>query len=172
MLRRMPSRLAAVLLVFPLLAGCGGAKKAAPPATSPTSAAPSPLSRAAYVAAVNKVCVDVGTATDAVPEPKAAADYPTALNGIIGALEGGQRKLRALVPPAADQAAVESNLLALNDEQVAALRAALPKVQAAAGRGDKAGAEAAFNAGAEEFGKVAGRQEAWAKSFGLTDCVG
>ena len=130
------------------------------------------LSKDEFVRQANAICKDTNSKTNAVAEPKRAADYPAAIRQIIGFGKEGQAKLRALRAPAADRATIESQFLALNDQQIQTLEAALPALDEAAKTGSMSKVEAAYTPAITKFGELAATQESFAKPYGLTDCTG
>lgn len=167
---RMP--LAAVVLAL-ALAACGGGDgdtDAQPsPSASSVSPTPSAMSKTEYVAAANAVCKRVLTEANAVTEPKNGAEFASATEQLLKLVDDGQRDLRALTPPAEDATEVEK-FLSENEQQAEVLRTALPKIKAAAEGGDEATAQAEFATAFTQFNEIAGKSEAWAKAYGLTEC--
>jgi hypothetical protein len=174
---------AARLLAAPLLlaaVACGndgsGSPQASPsstaPSPSPTTPSPTPtgMDKAAFVKQFNAICGEVNDATDKIQEPKNADDYHQALVVVHESLEAGQKKLRALEPPAADKADVEE-YLDVNDQQIAMLEEYLPKAKAAADKDDKSAAEKVFGEVIVKFGTLGAEQEEWADDYGLKECT-
>lgn len=130
-----------------------------------------PMSKDDFVTSANAICARVNGDLDKVAEPKSAADLPRALQDIIAVYERAQHDLRALRPPAADKAAVETNLLAVNDQQVRVLKDALPALRSAAAKGDQQGVEATFAKADRDATELAAKSKSWATSYGLTECA-
>jgi hypothetical protein len=163
MLPRVSRYLVALLVAAPLLGGCKH-DKPAPAASGPD--------RAAWVAAANAICADVAQRTDSLAEPKQGLDYADFLQALLRAVESGQARLRALVPPPADKAVIESNLLAPNDAQIRELRNGTSSVLSLSESAHPDEAKQAYDGVLRQFQQVAQGQEAWERSFGLTACAG
>lgn len=138
---------------------------ATPPAIAP------PLTKEQFVAAANEVCRSVESQVIAFGEPTKAPEYATYMKQLVAVLKDGQAKLRALAPPPDDRASLDSEFLALNDEQNAVLEAALPAVEQAAATNDVARVQEAMTEPFERFGAIAERQRRFGISYGLRDCV-
>jgi hypothetical protein len=132
---------------------------------------PAPMSKDEFVRAANAICARVNGELDRVAEPKSATELPRALQNVIAVYEKAQHDLRALRPPAEDKAAVESNLLAVNDQQVRVLKDALPALQSAAAKGDQQAVEATFAKADRDATALAAKSKPWATSYGLTECA-
>ena len=138
---------------------CGG--KSAEGATSPTGP---PLSKPAYIAAANAVCATADAKIKALPMPSSASSSETkaAYLGKVGALlEGELDGLRAIKPPTADKATIDS----LDALFVTAL-AQIGRARTAALGGVSTEYEAAMNAvssTSSEFNQIA-------TSYGLDIC--
>lgn len=169
----------AVLLTAVACGGDDGGTPNASPSVTTTSVSPTPsptptptpMTKADYVAAVDKICDRVTTEGEKIPEPKTADDYLAATNTIIALIDAAQAEARALVPPAEDAAALESNFYAVNDAQSAAFKAAMPDLQSAAQADDLAAAEKAFGEAAEA-GETTDAQDKYMTDYGLASCVG
>ena len=163
--------LAAVLLAV-ALAACGGdGDTKSQPSTSSTPSSPTaaPMTKAEFVAAANDVCKEVLGEAANMPDPQAPADYVTTTEKYVTLLEGGQRRLRALQPPAEDSARWKEFVDA-NEQQIQIVRDMLPAIKTAADKGDKDAVEAEFAAGFERFNEIAEKQAPWAEQYGLTEC--
>lgn len=162
-----------LLVVVATACGSDGGSTTQSPSPSTTSSSPSPaaMTKAAWVAAVNQVCLDLEKETDKIAEPKTAQEFEDALKALVAALDAAQVKVRALAPPAEDAAEVEENFYAVNDAQANALREGIPEVEAAAEHGDDDGAAAAFGTALQKSYADAENNEKWMKDYGLTDCV-
>lgn len=164
---RLPLVVASAVLVATALA-CGGDDNGAAPSPSPTTASPMPLTKEAYVSAVNAICTRVTSEVEGIAEPKTAKDYETTLVAVIDVIDRAQAGIKALTPPAADAAALQANFIGPNDEQAAKFKAALPSVRSAAAAGDTEAAEKAFG---ESLAEDNPTQDEWMTSYGLTACV-
>lgn len=173
-MRRLHLALAAAVLTSAV--ACGGddpkpAASSAPPAASVTpSPTPSPVAKSEYVGAVNKICDRVVTEAEGITEPKSAQEYQAAMAKILGIIERAQADVRELTPPAEDAADLEKYFLTPNDEQAAAYKAALPKMEAAIASNDLKAAEAAFTKAVEE-GESTEEETKWIMGYGLTSCA-
>ena len=148
---------------------CGGDDPAPRGSAPPPSPTASPMTKAAYVAAVNKVCKDVLTASEGIVA-ETPEQYVAATKDYIKILEDGQARLRALEPPAEDRAKAQE-FVAANEQQVQLLRDLLPTIEGQAARGDKAAVEAEFGKAFERFTAIADQQAPWANAYGLTECT-
>lgn len=163
--------LVASLILTAVATACGSDT---PSSQSSPSSSPSPTggTKEQWVSAVNKICLELEAATDDIGEPKTAQDFADATEDLVAAMEDAQAKVRAVPPPAEDAAEIEANFYGPNDQQTAALKAALPKIQAAAKKKDDQAAAAAFGAAfAEAFSQGAEEQSKWMGDYGLKDCV-
>lgn len=164
-----------LLFFLPLLAfvtaACGGGDDTASTTTtvSTTTTTDPGLSKDEYVRQANAICKEANAKIENLPEPKTGAEYPPAIRQIIAAGKEGTAKLRALRAPAADRAALESQFLAINEQQVKLLEDAMPALESAA-KTSKAKAEEVLEPVFTKFGELGQTQSTFAKPYGLTDC--
>ena len=165
--------LVASLVLTAVATACGSdspSSQSSPSAsTTPT---PTWTTKEAWVAGINKICLELEADTENIGEPKTAQDFADATNELVTAMEAANAKTRALAPPPADAAVIEANFYAPNDKQAAALKAAIPDIEAAAKKKDDQAAAAAFGAAfADAFDENAEEQSTWMEQYGLKDCV-
>lgn len=162
----MPSRLVALALLATVACGSDG-----DPTSSESSPAAKVMTKAEYVAAANAICVDFEKKAEEIAEPESPSEFPAAIESILELMDQGNASLRALEAPPEHKAEIEGKFLKPNDQQAAALRAALPKIEAAAESDDAATATQAFAEAFNEVGEVAEDADKWATDFGLTECT-
>jgi hypothetical protein len=175
-----------VLLIAATLAACGRESQkpsvARPsasfgPATSDPARGADPVStppsigdaKAAFVRDFNAICREAERRVNALDEPTSIYDVPPWLRGFISIIDDLQGELRALVPPPADAEDVDTYLDG-NDEQIAAVKAALPEVEAGAREDDAERVESALDEAFTTFDRIAAQQEPFVQRYGLTDC--
>ena len=129
------------------------------------------MTKEEYVRAANAICQDVDARAEAIAEPKNPDEFVASMNALIKVMDDGQAKLAKLTPPAEVKAEVGEKFLGPNARQAAALRTALPKLEAAARAQDQMTAMAAFGEAFQQMGQIATDQSAWAAGFGLTECA-
>ncbi len=170
----MRTALAGAALVA--VVACGGgdpsprASTSLPALPSPTG---SPLTKQAWVAAANGVCRDFYAAAKAIGsnDDNSADEYVANVRKGLAAAEDASAGLRALVPPTADAAAIESNVYAYFDALAGGLREAMPAVEEAARKGDRDAAEAAAFAAMAGTRPTMRDSETFIEGYGLKDCL-
>jgi hypothetical protein len=123
-----------------------------------------------FIDGANTICRDFARRIDALGEPGALGELPGWLRGFVRVMDDLQVRFRALRSPPADAAAIDRYLDG-NDDQLAALRGAIPEVDAASRTGDENRADAAMTRAFTSFDQVAAQQDPFARGYGLIDCV-
>lgn len=162
-LKRTAVGLAAIALSAGVLAGCGSSGDPASSAASDAATTPA-LTKAEYVAAVNKICTKIDNTADtldsadveSVTQAKAQIDKMTA------AAQEGIAELKALTPPADLQAAHDA-LVTNSGESIALSQKLMTAIES------KSLDNATLQADAKKAGQLVEAQEKAAKELGLTN---
>ena len=170
-------------LAFVLFAGCsqdpGTSSGAATPSPSPDAPASASFARpeggrdgakAAFVEAANAACREYAKQSDALPDPESLSRYVPFLRQFIKIGDDLQAKLRALPMPPGDAKEIDGYLDG-NDRQAEVLKAALPKVEAAAREDDIEVADEVLSDALDEFNRISVSQDPFARGYGLVDCA-
>ncbi len=105
--RVLARSMAAPLLLAVVVTGCGGGGSSAVPTTTTTTAPP--LTKTQYIREANSICTSMNAAIDAVPDPGDDKEKLAAgLDQVTSIAKASLAKLRALRPPAGDEAALEA----------------------------------------------------------------
>lgn len=162
-LKRTTMGLAAIALSAGVLVGCGSSGDSASTAAADATTAAA-LTKAEYVAAVNKICTKIDNTADtldsadveSVTQAKAQIDKMTA------AAQEGIAELKALTPPADLQAAHDA-LVTNSGESIALSQKLMTAIES------KSLDNATLQADAKKAGQLVEAQEKAAKELGLTN---
>jgi hypothetical protein len=119
------------------------------------------LAREEYIAAADAICADANDAIDALPVPQTLDELAVQGEKAVAIAEQQLAKLRALQPPAADQATL-NEAYDLIEQQIELIR----QVVEAAKAGDTATIDALVAQGEE----LEAQADAIAQAYGLTEC--
>jgi len=162
--------------VLLLLAGCGGSSKPASKAsgaTSNSSSSGATLSKADFIAQVNKICSTENTKLQAIPAPTGATDYAAIVTNLTGTLSEFKNYLQqaeAIVPKSPDAAELQSKWIEPEKTELIKVESAISKMVADAQAKDsaKVQADAANLDSASSASKDIGT---FLSSYGLTECA-
>jgi hypothetical protein len=149
-------RVAALLLVPALLAGCGSGKSGQPSAEKTT-----------YLARAEAICAQTNAAIAALPLPGATAAVIPYAQSVLTQVTTAQQQLSALTPPAADRATLETKVLVPLQAELTQGQQYVQRLTAAGrAKNSKAFTDLVANPPTKSTADLV-----WMKNYGFNTCV-
>ena len=159
-----------------LLAGCGGSSKkdaAGPSSSSSSTASSATLTKAEFLAKMNKVCSDVNGEINKLPEPSGPTDYAnvvTNLQGTTKLFPAFLGQVDSLVGQSPDKVELQSKWVTPEKDELGKFSAAAQKVIADAQAHSAAKVETDIG-GLNEANTNSKTIGSYLDSYGLTECA-